>query len=135
MQPKILIIDDDEIVLFLHSVILEDTGTRNTPEKFGSAQAALRYLDRYAENGRQFLLLLDINMPVMNGWAFLDALEARPLPAEISVVLVTSSVDESDRRKALSYRMVNGFLIKPLSAEQISELKKAAVFTPFFLHP
>jgi len=135
MQPKILIIDDDEIVLFLHSVILEDTGTRDAPEKFGSAQAALRYLDRYAENGRQFLLLLDINMPVMNGWAFLDALEARPLHAEISVVLVTSSVDESDRKKAFSYSMVNGFLIKPLSAEQISELKQAAVFKPFFLHP
>jgi two-component system, chemotaxis family, chemotaxis protein CheY len=72
------------------------------------------------------LIFLDINMPEMNGFDFLE--ECMKLPNNISlrmkVIFVTSSLNEADVKKANSYPMVIGFQDKPLNAEGISRLLK-----------
>lgn len=131
MDYKIMIIDDDDTALFLHETILGDFGTTGRPESFNSAQSALDYLNRAENQTAQYLILLDINMPVMNGWGFLDALDTHTYSGNIQVVMVTSSIEERDRKKALSKGLVADFLIKPLTAQQLCALKQKENMRPF----
>ncbi|RZM28950.1 MAG: response regulator [Pedobacter sp.] len=113
MNRKILIIDDDPIVLFLHETILGDSAKGAAVLTFESGTLAQEYIIKHKSD--ELLLLLDINMPVVNGWQLLDFLSTVSFQSEIAVLMVTSSVNDSDKEKALSYPMVNGFLIKPLT--------------------
>jgi CheY-like chemotaxis protein len=70
------------------------------------------------------LILLDINMPVMNGWDFLDlyaALEAE-LPKKICIVMLSSTVDQADYDRANTYSQVSGFHSKPLTKENLPDI-------------
>ncbi|MBC6113187.1 response regulator [Pedobacter fastidiosus] len=127
-----MIIDDDDTALFLHETILGDCGTTRLPESFNSAQSALEYLNRAENQAAQYLILLDINMPVMNGWEFLDALETATANRNIQVVMVTSSIEERDKKRALSKNLVTDFLIKPLTEQQLGVLKQYEHLQPFF---
>jgi two-component system, response regulator PdtaR len=80
----------------------------------------LEALDYLAENSEPDLLLLDVNMPEMKGWEFLDRLES--LGKKIEVKMLTSSVDPDDLELSSQYAMVSGFLEKPLRQDVISEL-------------
>ena len=70
------------------------------------------------------LILLDINMPGMDGWEFLTALSLhRPnLKKETCIYIVTSSIAECDREKALALPYVSGFISKPLSVAKLKEI-------------
>ena len=70
------------------------------------------------------MILLDINMPQMDGWQFLEGLLAiRPnFNNETIIYVVTSSIAHSDREKANSIEEVSGFLSKPLSVEHLKKL-------------
>ncbi len=71
------------------------------------------------------LILLDINMPKMNGFAFLDKLtnyEDNSLINSVLILMLTSSVAENDRKQAGKYSIVKDYLIKPLTTEKIQEI-------------
>jgi CheY-like chemotaxis protein len=70
------------------------------------------------------LILLDINMPVMNGWDFLDLYAGieDQIPKKICIVMLSSTVDQADYDKANSYTQVNGFYSKPLSKENLPDI-------------
>ena len=68
------------------------------------------------------LILIDINMPVLNGWEFLDAYEKLGIQTEIDMYMLSSSVYENDIEKAKTYKTVKGFISKPLSIERLVEL-------------
>jgi CheY-like chemotaxis protein len=74
----------------------------------------------WMESNEADLLILDVNMPEMTGWNFLDLLKERG--KEIEVKMLTSSMDPSDIEMSLNYRMVSGFLIKPLKNEIMAEI-------------
>jgi CheY-like chemotaxis protein len=59
-------------------------------------------------------VVLDINMPVMDGWGLLDIIEA-DFDKKIEIIMVTSSVDQGDKDKAASYSKIIDFLEKPFS--------------------
>lgn len=63
------------------------------------------------------VIFLDINMPVMNGWEFLDSIEQRGFKQRIDarIYIVSSSIDKSDFEKAKTYSNVADYLVKPLS--------------------
>jgi len=67
-------------------------------------------------------ILLDLNMPVMDGWQFLDELAKIPIAENIPIYIVSSSVDNRDIKKAKTYKMVNKYIIKPFSIPKIKEL-------------
>lgn len=121
-----LVIDDDDINIFIIKKITIKTGYPVNMTAKGNGQLALDYLDGLLKNNVPFpqLILVDINMPVLNGWEFLEAYEAAGMPADVHIYMVSSSVYENDIEKAKSYGFVNGFISKPLSLERLTELFK-----------
>ena len=69
-------------------------------------------------------MLMSSNMPVLNGFDFLDAYEQLPIAirATVMVVMLTSSIDERDRRRALSYASVKDYMLKPSERSQVAKL-------------
>ena len=120
---EVLIIDDDQVVVFIQKRMVSRAGLSLNPKSFFEAEAALCYLKEKAlENDNHFLILLDINMPKMNGWEFLEKLEKSSIQGRVMVVMVTSSVDARDRQKAREYKNVIDFIEKPITTKSCEKL-------------
>ena len=119
---QVLLVDDDPVVQYLHKTILSKF---NLPEQkyFSNGELALDYILKNRDNDILFLVLLDINMPVMNGWEFLEELKNHTIKPLVKVIIVTSSIDSSDKFKARNYHQVFEFLEKPLQEDFICNLK------------
>ena len=128
---KILIIDDDEIVLLVERHILQRCGFKYETLPFKSGEAALNFLKEEDKN-QKFLILLDINMPVMNGWNFLLKMEALERSENIFVIMVTSSIDRYDKEMAKKYKTVIGFIEKPITTENCLQMKDLTQLAHFF---
>jgi CheY-like chemotaxis protein len=127
IQPKVFIIDDDPGVIFLHEIIIRESKLNLTPESFNDARKALDYIITLDKIDSRLLLFLDINMPKMSGWDFLDALMEKVKIADIKVVMVTSSLSKSDRDKSSNYPSVIDFWEKPISELQSLLLQERLV--------
>jgi CheY-like chemotaxis protein len=123
MSCTILILDDDPVTLFLHKVIIEKSEFSLTPVAFSSGSETLAYLERHCEKHKSFLIFLDINMPGMSGWEFMERLNAKTCAGQVTVVIVSSSIDRADYARANGYKQVGGYLEKPISIEMINEVK------------
>ncbi|CAM2864582.1 response regulator [Flavobacterium frigoris] len=123
MSYDVVIVDDDEIILFLHSKIIQAVGLTDSPKTFNSATNFLEFFDGLSKDRKSILLFLDINMPVMDGWGLLDIIHQDNFDYDIQVVMVTSSVDSADKEKAASYSKIIDFIEKPLNKEKLQQLK------------
>ena len=123
MSYNVVVVDDDEIILFLHSKIIQAVGLHKSPKTFNSAMKALDFFECLPDDTAPILLFLDINMPVMNGWGLLDIIHNEDFDKKIEVVMVTSSVDQGDKDKAASYSKIIDFVEKPFSKANLEELK------------
>jgi CheY-like chemotaxis protein len=126
MSDKInlLVIDDDDINIFIIKKIVEKTGYDAQMVAKTNGQLAIDYLTELKTTQQQLpdLILIDINMPVLNGWEFLEAYEKLGIDHEIDMYMLSSSVYENDIEKAKTYKTVKGFISKPLSIERLIEL-------------
>ena len=126
MSDKInlLVIDDDDINIFIIKKIVEKTGYEAQMVAKTNGQLAVDYLTELNVNQQPFpqLILIDINMPVLNGWEFLEAYEKLNIEQDIDMYMLSSSVYENDIEKAKTYKTVKGFISKPLSIERLIEL-------------
>ncbi len=124
-QLDILIVDDDYLIVTLHTMHLKRAGVLNNLVSKHNGREALDYIDEHVNGSdSRFLVLLDINMPVMNGWEFLDQLQERDYADGVYVVMVSSSVDASDIQKSKEYTQVIDYIEKPLTNVQIDQLKQ-----------
>ena len=124
---KLLVIDDDDINIFIIKKIVEKTGFEVDMAAKNNGQLAIDYLkDLIAQNlPLPDLILIDINMPILNGWEFIEAFEQMNINEKIDMYMLSSSVYENDIEKAKGYKTVKGFISKPLSIERLTELIKA----------
>lgn len=131
---SILIVDDDSMILMLHEHIMKKANLINGTSALSAldGEEALRVLQKNDHPETTFLIFLDINMPVMDGWEFLDTLNETTLSAEIFVSIVTSSLDYSDKYKAEEYRCILSYIEKPLNLKSIEELKSMPELEKFF---
>ncbi len=115
---EIYLVDDFEMVNVLHRILLRGLGLEDRARTFTDPEKALDDLRSKKERSGPVLILLDINMPEMNGFEFLEHLVKEDLAADIDVVIVTSSISDKDRARAGEYpQFVRDFITKPLKME------------------
>lgn len=129
---EILLVDDDKVVALLHKNRLKSTNIGLPPVICSNGMEALERLHRNDHISKHFLVLLDLNMPVVDGWKFLKLLKKNPPQAEVSVVIVTSSINQQDFLKAQTYSSVIHFCRKPLSLDCVNRIKNLEPVREFF---
>lgn len=118
---EMILVEDDLIVTRLHKWHINNF-IGITPTDFLNGKEAVNYLDEQARRSKNFLVLLDLNMPVMNGWEFLEICHSRSYVNQIYIVVVTSSSYKLDSERARNYDRVVGYYQKPLTIEKLSEI-------------
>lgn len=127
---NLLVIDDDDINIFIINKIVEKTGYNVNMVSKANGLLAIDYLKSTTSNeALPDLILIDINMPILNGWEFLHAYEELNISKKIHMYMLSSSVYENDIEKAKTYAKVKGFISKPLSIERLIELFKELQLT------
>ncbi|MEJ7560250.1 MAG: response regulator [Pedobacter sp.] len=123
---NLLVIDDDDINIFIIKKIVSKTGYNVEMVAKNNGQLAINYLATLDENPEQFphLMLIDINMPILNGWEFLEAYDQLRPKQQPDMYMLSSSVYDNDIEKAKTFKKIKGFISKPLSIERLSELLK-----------
>jgi CheY-like chemotaxis protein len=133
MLDLILCIDDDPITLMLNKKIILKTLFSDEIITAKNGEEALDYFNtiKYDKTATEpsttlpKLIFLDLNMPVMGGWEFLDIFNTSDYSDfhEIKVVILSSTIDPKDLEKAKTYPMVLDFLSKPISLSMLDYLK------------
>ena len=132
MSLEIAIVDDDKIIIFLHKIMMEKSGLSSNPLCYLSARDLLNELKTISNNKQKYLIFLDINMPEMNGWEFLDAVSTAAFANQVYVVIVTSSIDSADREMAMKYKCVIDYYEKPIDTSSCNRIKYIPDIAPFF---
>lgn len=124
---SILLVDDDEINNFISVKLIKKTLLNTDINTCLNGKFAIEMLLEQKEKQPSELpdfILLDINMPIMNGWEFLEEYERLNIDPEgkITIYIISSSVFNNDISKAKSYPLVKDFISKPLSVDKIRDM-------------
>jgi len=126
-DPMTYVVEDDKANNFLCQMTLEEVGITNF-KMFLRAEPVLEELKKLVDSKQEFpsLILLDINMPAMDGWAFLEQFRNFPEEARMktSIYLFSTSDHPNDVAKKELYPEVLDFLAKPLSEDVAITLKE-----------
>lgn len=123
---KLCLIDDDKLYLFGMKKMLELTKISDHVLEFCNGEEALTFFQthHYQDELLPDVIFLDINMPVMNGWEFLEGFNKikNKLNKDIVIYMVSSSMNQTDIDKARSFEYISQYLIKPVTLQQLKEL-------------
>jgi len=117
-----MLIDDNEDDNYFHRIILDEMQAAGNVQVLEGGIEALEYFrdNRQAPD----LIFLDINMPKMNGWEFLDEYRKRGINSQTNAVIImlTTSLNPSDKEKSLKIPEIKGFETKPLTQEMMERI-------------
>ncbi len=136
LLKKVMVIDDDDTALFIAELSLQHYNVAEEIILKNSARAALDYL--VANESKCDLLpdiiFLDINMPGMNGFGFMDEFEklSSVIKMKCSIMMLTSSLDINDFKKASANKFIHRFINKPLDKRKLIEIKNDNPRITFF---
>src|SRR2546428_13278255 len=123
---KIMIVDDSKIDLFLHERFIQLSGIGDEVISYNNAKSALQYINENlnAPSELPTVILLDIQMPEINGFEFLNQMQQFPehIRSVISIVMVSSTVDRKDISGIKTHKNVISLFKKPLDPVQLKEL-------------
>lgn len=117
-----IIVDDDDFNNILSTITIEDALGKVDIKTFSMPENGLAYIeDEYIRILKPTILLLDLNMPTLTGWEFMEQYEKfdGKITNRISVYILSSSVDERDIDRAKGSKFIKGFISKPLEAKTI----------------
>jgi CheY-like chemotaxis protein len=132
MLDTILFIDDDPITLMLCRMVITKASFSNEIATAKNGEEALQYFQTLKQPNSEGelkkqpqLIFLDLNMPVMGGWEFLDSFSTADYSDynNIKVVILSSTIDPEDLEKSKKYPMVIDFLSKPISKDMLEYIK------------
>lgn len=123
---SVLLVDDDPAANFLHTFYFQEWGYADNIYTALNGQEALDFLNTNEDfnNNKPSLILLDVNMPVMNGFEFMESYKDldESKKATVVVVMLTSSLHPNDQEKADSLPDLKSYLNKPLEKEQLDKM-------------
>jgi len=128
MLDTILCVDDDPITLMLCKMVINKALFSNKIITAKNGEDALNYFKTLKDTGtgiKPQLIFLDLNMPIMGGWEFLDSFSTAEYSEynTINVIILSSTIDPEDLEKAKKYPMVLDFLSKPITKEMLEYVK------------
>lgn len=132
MLDSILFIDDDPITLMLCKMVIKKASFSNEIATSKNGEEALQYFNtlKQIDSNGEFkkqpqLIFLDLNMPVMGGWEFLESFSTSDYADynKTKVIILSSTIDPEDLEKSKKYPMVLDFLSKPISKEMLEYVK------------
>jgi CheY-like chemotaxis protein len=123
----VLLVEDDPITILVCDRIMKMNSFAGKVKSCENGKFALEYLKEVLVNDSEQapeIIFLDINMPVMNGWDFLEEYEKikTSLPQPPRIFILSSTVDPEDYKRAKSYTSVEDFISKPLSKENLDKI-------------
>jgi CheY-like chemotaxis protein len=125
MPLEIIIVDDDPTIRLLYTIFLKKAEILHKVNYYTNGKECIHYLDNHENHEESsFLVLLDINMPIMNGWEFMDEIKKKPYQNNTNIILVTSSIDPEDKRKSKRYPRVLKYIEKPFTLSDALSLKE-----------
>ena len=123
---RIYLIDDDPIYVFLARRVIESVDSSLEICQFPDGELAINYLTTIGGDPRQLpdIIFLDLSMPVLDGWEFLEEFHGLRVKLEKSITLyiVSSSISPEDLERAKRDPMVADFLIKPLDRDTVASV-------------
>ncbi|GAB4402272.1 MAG: response regulator [Microscillaceae bacterium] len=126
LADNLYVIDDDDIYRLTFTRLLASTGYDKKVYYFEDGEYAIDFLQRNIHLVEELpdLILLDLNMPIMDGWDFIDAFRILNLHSikDITIYIVSSSVSEEDISKAQLISEVSGYIVKPITKNQLENI-------------
>ena len=120
-----IVIDDSKLDCFIAEKIIRNTGISESIQSFLQAREALDYIGTApVDDQSRTIILVDIQMPVMNGFEFVEAFERFPaaITQNYVIYVISSSINENDLNRVHNYVSVKQFLNKPLTSNTLSAL-------------
>ena len=122
MPPQFWLIDDDPIANIINRKTISTLVSNVTPQIFDCPVDARDQLLDCKECNYPDFIFLDLNMPVMEGWEFLDVMNEEKI--QIPVIILTSSFNKEDLSKARKYKQVKHFMTKPINVKELKKVLK-----------
>lgn len=130
---NVAVVDDDELYRFILKTQISQIHPNDKIQMFTNGREALEHLINGLNEGPKYLpdiIFLDLNMPVMDGWEFLESFSkiADVMPKEVTIYIVTSSMNPNDKKRAETFSYVSNFMVKPLTRDRIRETMKETFY-------
>lgn len=139
MIPVVLCVDDDKIALMISKINMQKTNFCNTIITVENGKEALDYIASQvtlpnANNKIPNLILLDLNMPIIDGWEFLEIFSQKYkyLQNEVKIILLSSSINPDDKNRADENPFVLALIDKALGIDNLKSLKNIAALSRYF---
>ncbi|WP_300566216.1 response regulator [Flavobacterium sp.] len=127
-SKSLILIDDDEIVVYLTKKIVSQNDLVELIKVFNNGKDAIDYLKENINNVELLpeIIFLDLFMPIMDGWEFLDEyIKIRPrIGKAITIYIISSSVSPTDINRAKKYSEVSDYIIKPVTKNHFLDILK-----------
>lgn len=122
----ILLVEDDDTINFYNQFLIQNLGITDNVVVTKNGKEALDYLEKAGKGEAKSpsLILLDINMPVMNGFEFIEAYEGLPenWKSQILVVMLTTSLHDADLQRAKAHPSIAEYFYKPMMEQGLNDL-------------